>query len=68
MCSQCYFLQGPDCPASLQISRILQKTCEVHQDDSHLVSGDLSHRKALSVAKVFGQKHSARELDVGERC
>lgn len=32
----------------------------VHQDNSHLVSGELSHKKGLSVAEFLGKEHSAR--------
>lgn len=38
----------------------------VHRDNSYLVSGELSHRKALSVAKLIGQEHSVRQLHTSD--
>lgn len=39
----------------------------VHQDNSHLVSGELSHRKALSVAEFLGQECPARAPQASAR-
>lgn len=74
--SQRYLLQGPHNPfASLLISCILQNMWEespfnrtTHiwcQVNCHI--GELSHRKALSVAEFLGQECSARQPHTSKR-
>lgn len=66
----CIICQGPTIPLLLCEShaffRIYAGGTKVHQDNSYLVSGGLSHRKALSVAKLLGQEDSVRQLHTSD--